>query len=238
MQSITFYKVNAFTFDKTLASFFSSIDEETTPEHFESLKKNYPGFTFKHVGRYSNNMLELAIKYSNLPLFNHICDQPDGQTLINRITNNFRTPLLHATLCKDQTKSYLMAVRLLKLKANINAATSAEAVVSARPFMGYRPSNDRQVDYATPLWVAAERTDNQKLIRLFLDNGAIAYPSLSEEGFRKIIQAVNLNLSPLLCAAAESDWLLEMRIPRGIVEKIVSIVPSLFLAVPFAAREI
>ena len=151
----------------------NAITSDTTPEAFDHVVKMDPNYQLSHGGRCAWNALGKAAIEGNTPLIHHIV-QKGGKQLLP-LGNFFGwTPLYCAANCEDKKKGFLAAKALLFLGANINTATCT----------GCDDSNTGETPrLATPLWAAAVKTQNIKLVKLLLIHGGAIHPD-TEEGIR------------------------------------------------------
>ncbi len=165
------------------------ITRETTPEKFDQLIAGMVGYKLEHGGLYSQktcgdwNALGVASYKGNPKLIYHIV-QKGGNHLLS-LGNKFGwTPLFCAANCKNQEDGFLAAKELIKLGADLNLATSSKCNDTKT---GKTPKG------ATPLWAAAEKTKNLKLIKLLLKHGAVVPPGLGRQG-RNLVRSAQVQI--------------------------------------------
>ena len=107
----------------------------------------------------------------NVALIHHIV-QKGGKDLLCLGNESGWTPLYCAANCLSTEKGFLAAKALLSLGAEINTATFLETFNQTE---GGTPS------MATPLWAAAVKTQNIKLVKLLLIHGGAIHPD-TEQG--------------------------------------------------------
>lgn len=150
----------------------TSIKSTTTPEEFDQLVSQFPGYKLEHGGRCGWNALGIAAFKGNLNLVRHIVSI--GSENLLSLGNEFGwAPLFCAANGEDREAGFIVAKELLSLGAEINLATS---FWSGDTRKGDTPAS------ATPLWAAIERSKNRSLIRFLIKKGGVVSPELSKEG--------------------------------------------------------
>src|SRR4029079_2511573 len=151
-----------------------NITKDITSEQLDSviaiLQKEDPGFDLHTLTSTSNlstspislSIVHLAVECGNAPLIPSIVKKYGAHLLEFRKTERSRTPLVHAVVW-DQCECVRI---LLDLSANVNV----------------KCSNDSELPAFTPLWYAAEKTQNLIIVKLLARKGGKAEPALSEEG--------------------------------------------------------
>lgn len=143
------------------------IEIDTTPEAFDQILAQYPDYRLSYGGLQGWTALGKAALYGNTPLIHHIV-RKGGTHLLHLGDYVGRTPLHYSTHCQDREKGFLAAKALLSLGSNINTA----------PFS---PTSDDNM--TTPLWYAAVRTQNLKLVKLLLIYGGAIHPDTADGMF-------------------------------------------------------
>ncbi|NGX62672.1 MAG: hypothetical protein KR126chlam6_00070 [Candidatus Anoxychlamydiales bacterium] len=139
-----------------------NISKDTTPKAYDDLVARFPNFKVEKHNCFGFTTVHLAARMGNILLLKHIVEI-EGKNLINMGTRYGLTSLLCASLCEDIAAGYLAAKELINLGADVNI-TTIKSISSDFP------------SQVTPLWVAAVKTKNLKLIKLLLFNGAILHP--------------------------------------------------------------
>jgi len=128
-------------------------------EHVHTTSEYYTGnYELNHGGSAGWNVLGSAALKGNAQLVKHIV-KIGGENLLDLGNENGWTPLRCAAECEDIEGGYLAAKSLIDLGADPDLA---------------------DIKGKTPLMTALKKT-NIKMIKLFLDNGALIPQHLSEE---------------------------------------------------------
>lgn len=145
--------------------------------------------------------------------------------LLNLANHYGMTPLFHVILWpeKDAAKVCSVAKELINLGAKVNYMTTLR---HSKP---YRPLDE---DYTmieaeeTVVSLAAEKTNNLKLIQLLILNGGVIYNCLSDQGQAKVnaaIQELFEKVKPLLQA-----WKLDT-LPYSLSKEVISLIVNPYL---------
>jgi hypothetical protein len=149
----------------------NAIKSTTKPHEFDNIIAGIPGYKLENGGRCGWNALGAAALKGNIELNCHIV-KIGGHHLLSLGNGNGWTPLYCAAYCENTEVGFLAAKELMRLGSDVNLATSCWSGDSLR---GDTPRG------ATPLWVAAQKTKNLKVIKLLLKNGAIIPPKLDPQ---------------------------------------------------------
>ncbi|MBS4168680.1 ankyrin repeat domain-containing protein [Parachlamydia sp. AcF125] len=150
--------------------FLIQVNEETTEAEFKQFLADNPDYKLEYCApALSSHALSRAALVGNVPLVRYILQKEEGKRLVNVGDEDGWTPLIFAAKGPKQT-AHKVTELLLANGANPNIATNAFA-----SYPGLVPEN------ATPLYVAAEKARNLKLVRLLLSHGAVLHPPISEE---------------------------------------------------------
>lgn len=152
------------------------IKKNTTSEEFDKTIASIATYRLENGGRCGWNALGAASDRGNVRLINHIV-AIGGRHLLE-LGNCFGwTPLFCAVNSENPEDGYAAAKELIRLGANVNVATS----------MGCSDSQQGYTPYAaTPLWAAAEKSKNPKLVKLLLRHRAL----LGDESVSNAAQAI------------------------------------------------
>lgn len=166
-----------------LALFIHKIEESTTVAEFSEFCGSNIGDLLK---KSAFNALSRAAIKGNSALISHFVSI-EGQSLLNQQNKDGLTPLffcIHKSTFREgeldipvSKRAHLIIPTLIcTLGGNVNLAISAALEETIR-------------ENATPLSLAAEKTNNIDLIRMLLIHGAVVPPSLSKKGQERIAQA-------------------------------------------------
>lgn len=152
---------------------------------FDKFCQERPKFKLEHGGRCGWTALGMAAKKGHVKLIQHIV-KIGGEHLLNLGNDHGWTPLLCcvANFKEQQDLGFIAAQELIRLGADVNIATSGSSDDSIK---GEMPKK------ATPLWVAAEKAKNLRLVELLLQHGAVANPQLSDKA-QKIVDLAKLRI--------------------------------------------
>lgn len=155
----------------------------TQPDDFDFFVSQHPNYKIEYGGASGWNAVGRAAYYGNVKLVEHIINKY-GKHLIN-LGNFFGwTPLFCAANCSDIDAGYEVCKKLIEMGANVNIASSNDAV-DARGAI----SNG-----ATALSIAVIRTKNIKLIELILAYGGQCHDNLWNDEDREFLNEIRQNM--------------------------------------------
>lgn len=138
----------------------TSINSNTTPELFEEIRRQNPGYQLQNGGRLGWNALGVAVKHENLLLIRHIAEV-GGSILFNYANEQGLTPLHIAAENNNPDKAYELISEIVRLGSEVNLSIP-------------------EIQNYTPL-VHALKTNNLHNVRILLSYGAVIPDNLDED---------------------------------------------------------
>jgi hypothetical protein len=210
-----------FTYSVSTQQVVDAIDATTTPQKFEQLRLANPMYGIGPTTFRGRSAIDKALSTGNFELAKYIFQDPVWLNAINPFTPG-RTPLITVSMDRDLKKGYVWARELIDLGANVNMCALAQLGVPEE-YSCHEFKLTRKVNIS-PLWAAAQVSQNAKLTALFLTKGAICQPD-PHPHYQEFIEKIkSLLYTPLLlcCAMHDEEWTLA-NLPAEVVKEIVQI---------------